>query len=151
MLAGGFIMTNIGSSASKLPLYNLHKATGVVVLLFVSLRLMWRIINTTVALPNDLPYLQKLASHINFVILYILMFLMPISGVLMSILAGRNIDIYGLFTIESSTKNIPLAKIFKNMHELTALVLCALIGLHIMAGLYHHFIRKDNVLIRMIK
>ncbi len=151
MLAVGYIMTNKGNFAFKWQLYDLHKATGVTLLFLVSLRLIWRLMNIKVTLPGDLPSWQKIASHVNFIILYILMFAMPLSGLLMSLLGGRNINIYGLFTIEPFAKNILLAKIFKNIHENAAPLLCALIALHITAALYHHFIRKDNVLIRMIR
>lgn len=79
------------------------------------------------------------------------MFLMPISGVLMSILGGHEVNIFGLFTIPAAEeKNTSLAGFFYNLHGISAFSFVGLIALHIAAGLYHHFILKDNILKRMI-
>ncbi|MFP3017335.1 MAG: cytochrome b [Candidatus Tisiphia sp.] len=149
MIIVGFSMQNIEDPVVKQQIYASHKAIGVMVLLLVSIRLLWRLINIRVILPSDLPRWQKNAATLNINILYLLMFIMPISGVLMTILSGRNIDIYGLFTITSFIQNALFAKIFYKMHEFSAFILCALIALHTLAAFYHHFVRKDDVLKRM--
>lgn len=101
-------MQNIEYPFIKQQIYASHEAIGVMVLLLVSIRLLWRLINIRVILPSDLPRWQNATLNIN--ILYLLMFIMPISGV--TILSGRNIDIYGLFTITSFIQNASFAKIF---------------------------------------
>ena len=79
LLVIGFIMVSMLPSADKWQLYAMHKAIGVVVLFFVLLRLLWRFINVKLELPADLPLWQKLASKITHYLLYIFMFLMPVS------------------------------------------------------------------------
>lgn len=151
LLVIGFTMVSILPSTDKWQLYAMHKATGVVVLFFVLLRFLWRFINIKLELPADLPLWQKLASKITHHLLYIFMFLMPVSGILMSRFGGHEINVFNLFIIPPLEKNITLARFFNNLHEVSAFLFAALIGLHISAGLYHHFIRKDNILSRMIK
>ncbi|MCP5363258.1 MAG: cytochrome b [Rickettsiaceae bacterium] len=151
LLVIGFTMVSILPSTDKWQLYAMHKATGVVVLFFVLLRFLWRFINIKLELPADLPLWQKLASKITHYLLYIFMFLMPVSGILMSRFGGHEINVFNLFIIPPLEKNIILARFFNNLHEVSAFLFAALIGLHISAGLYHHFIRKDNILSRMIK
>jgi len=151
LLVIGFIMVSMLPSADKWQLYAMHKAIGVVVLFFVLLRLLWRFISVKLELPADLPLWQKLASKITHYLLYIFMFLMPVSGILMSRFGGHEINVFNLFVIPPLAKDIVLASFFNSLHEVTAFLFAALIGLHISAGLYHHFVRKDNILMRMIK
>ncbi|WP_341793843.1 MULTISPECIES: cytochrome b [unclassified Rickettsia] len=149
MIIVGFVMGDLADQQQNLQLYALHKATGILVLSLVIVRLLWKFYNASVALPLDLPNWQKKAATININLLYILMLIMPVSGFLMTILANHDIDFYGLFTIKSFMQDKQTAKIFKKIHESCALIFSALIILHILAALYHHFIRKDNVLKRM--
>ena len=62
LLVIGFIMVSRLPSVDKWQLYSMHKATGVLVLFLVSLRVLWRWINVKLELPADLPLWQKLAS-----------------------------------------------------------------------------------------
>lgn len=151
MLIAGYTMTSMAPSDDKWQLYGMHEATGITVLSFVVLRLLWRFINIQPLLPKDLPNWQKFASKTAHYLLYLFMFLMPISGILMTRFGGHEINVFNLFTLSAFEKNVELSKIFHDIHFTSAFLFAGLIGLHILAGLYHHFIRKDNVLIRMIK
>jgi cytochrome b561 len=44
----------------------------------------------------------------------------------------------------------PLTMLFHQIHTLSAWVLLALIGLHILAALFHRFVLKDEVLQSML-
>lgn len=151
MLIAGFVMSNLADQPQKWEIYALHKATGILVLSLVIVRLLWKFYNDSILLPHDLPNWQKKAANININLLYILMLVMPISGFLMTILANYDIDFYGLFTIKPFMQNLQAAKIFNKIHTFCAFIFSALIILHILAALYHHFIRKDNVLRRMLR
>jgi len=151
MLIVGFIMTSMAPSDDKWQLYGMHEAVGAIVLSLVVLRFLWRVINIGPLLPQDLPNWQKLASTVTHYLLYGFMFLMPISGILMARFGGHELNVFNLFTLPAYEKNTHLSGFFHNIHVNSALAFSALIALHISAGLYHHFIRKDNVLIRMIK
>lgn len=151
MIIVGFTMTSMAPSDDKWQLYGLHKASGVLVLALVFFRLLWRIINATVDLPSDLPGWQKLASNLTHYLLYMFMFLMPISGLLMASLGGHDINVFDLFTVSAFVKNIPVATFFHSIHVISAWGFSGLIALHICAGLYHHFIRRDNILVRMVR
>lgn len=147
----GYTMADMEPSDQKWALYNGHKATGVVILMLVSMRFLWKLSNKTTLLPADIPAWQKLAAKTTYFILYVLMFLMPISGLLMSLLSGHPVDVYGLFTIDKLAENKPLAMQFHSIHVFSSFILTAFVVLHISAAWYHHLIRKDNVLMRMIK
>lgn len=151
LITVGFIMSAMEPSPDKYALYNIHKASGVIVLMLVILRLLWRFSNKIVQPPEDLPNILKLAAKSGHFMLYVFMLLMPISGVLMSYFGGYDISIFGLFVIPSADKVPQIAGMFHQIHVLGIWAFMAVIILHISAALYHHFIRRDNVLIRMIK
>lgn len=147
----GFIMTEMEPSDQKWQIYGLHKATGLLILLLVAIRLTWRLMNVYVLPPHDLPDWQKKAAYLAHLMLYLFMLIMPASGFLMTVLGGHNVSFYGLFTIEAFTTNKPIATIFWMIHGYSAYIFAALIGLHIAAAFYHHFVRRDNVFMRMLR
>jgi cytochrome b561 len=151
LLIVGFTMASMDPSDEKWQLYAGHKATGVVVFGLVCLRFLWKLLNTNVLLPEDIPYWQKAASKTTHYVLYFFMFMMPISGMLMTRFSGRDIDVFGIFTMHAFEKNETISTLFWKFHGYAAIFFVLLIGLHIAAALYHHFIRKDKVLMKMIK
>lgn len=146
----GFIMTRLAPSDFKWSLYGNHKATGVVLLSLIPLRILWRLFSKIPKLPETVPSWQRLAAHANIFLLYVLMVVMPLSGFLMSVMSGRSIDMFGLFTIEGFEKNQALSSQAHEIHMTIAWGIAGLIVLHTLGALYHHFIRKDNVLKRML-
>lgn len=151
MLIVGFTMAGMEPSDQKSELYAGHKATGVIVLSVVILRFIWRLLNVEVLLPIGIPSWQRTVARLTHYLLYFFMFMMPISGIMMSRFGGHDINVFGKFTIHAYEKNPDIAKLFWQFHGYAAMVFIALIILHILGALYHHFVRKDRVLIRMIK
>ena len=130
----------------------MHKAFGVVVLFLIILRILWRITNITVQSVEGVPHILQFLAKAGHFFIYVLMLVMPVSGILMSRFGGYPISVFGLFTIPpTSETNSELAGIFYTIHGYTAWLLVFLISIHTAAALYHHFIRKDRTLIRMIK
>ncbi len=144
-----YIMINIGKSDFRFSLYDLHKATGLLLFVLVSIRLMWRLINVEPSSPPSLPAWQRRAAHLNIILLYVLMFLMPISGFLTSTLGGHDITFYHFFTITPFLINKEASEFFSYAHEFFSILLIACFSLHVTAALYHHYFLKDNVLRRM--
>ncbi|HJK86226.1 MAG TPA: cytochrome b [Candidatus Megaira endosymbiont of Nemacystus decipiens] len=147
----GFFMSSMDNSPDKYELYAMHKAMGTIALLLVSLRLLWKMLNQKVMPAKGLPSIIILAAQLGHFVLYIFMLLMPASGLLMSLFGGYDVQVFNIFTIESWEKNSYLSSLFHDVHTTSALMLVAIIALHSLAALYHHFIRKDRTLIRMIK
>ncbi len=120
----------------KINLYFAHKSTGVLILILACARLIWRLINPT---PQHIaPKWQVIIAKINFYLLYIIMFAMPISGIIMSIYAGHSVPFYGLFIIDAiSEKNHEIVSIAKTFHYLWSIILLFSLFLHVCGGLYH--------------
>ena len=151
LICVGYYMSDLPASPEKFEIYGMHKATGVIILSLALIRIFWKYRNITPSLPENLPHWQAAASKINTGLLYFLMFLMPLSGLFMSLYSGYAVNVFGLFTIPAFERKERLATLAKEFHEAFAVILIVSISLHVAAALYHHFIRKDELLKRMIK
>lgn len=152
LITVGFTMSSMAPSPDKYELYGMHKASGVMVLMLVILRLIWKFSNKSVLPPAGFPKILALAAASGHFMLYAFMFMMPVSGLLMSYFGGHDVNVFGMFTIEAVLeKNSQLSGLFHEIHTIGIWAFIAVIVMHVGAALYHHFIRKDNVLMRMIK
>jgi cytochrome b561 len=131
-------------------LYSTHKVLGILLLVLVITRLVYRLRNGA---PPDEPTLepwQKLVSHLTHWGLYGLLIAMPLLGWLGVSLYGAR-DIFGLFNLPPlAAQNQEAAKFVFTLHGAGAMLLFLAIGAHIGAAIYHHVIRKDGVLRRML-
>lgn len=128
-----------------------HKPLGILVLIIGIVSLIWYTSNTHPKLPNNTPIWQKIAARISHILLYFGILAMPISGIIMSAGAGYPANFFHLTTVTLGfTKNPDMAQQFFNIHELVAGLLGALILIHILAAVKHHFVDKNNVLKRML-
>jgi cytochrome b561 len=139
MLTVGFVMAN---SKFNPTLYFFHKSFGVLVLSLVSFRILWTLLNKKTKIKSKIAKLGHLG-------LYIFMFLMPISGLLMSLYKGYSVKVFNLFTIQSFEVNEALGNLFNQIHEVSAILLVLLIVGHVFMALFHQFILKDGLLKKM--
>ncbi|WP_342219440.1 cytochrome b [Rickettsiella endosymbiont of Miltochrista miniata] len=65
MFIVAYTMINIPASHFSDGLFNLHKATGLLLFGLVSIRLIWRFINKTPTLPPSIPYWQRQCATFN--------------------------------------------------------------------------------------
>jgi len=148
MLILGFYMANLPKGPELSNLVKTHKSIGVLILLLVLLRLIWRVNNLTPVL--NIPLWEKVAEQGVHWVLYLLIFAMPITGWLMSSAAGNSPAFFGLFVLPNLVSpNKSLVHTFFEMHETLAFCLVAFIIFHTIAALKHHFYDKDDILIRM--
>jgi cytochrome b561 len=150
MLLGGAIMTSLPSGGLKSLIYAIHKSTGVVIWLVTALRLAWRLFNPAPRALGRSAGLNYLARVLH-VCLYVLLFLQPLLGVLMSQSFGYPVSVFGWFELPGLVWQAPaLGQLFREAHGATAVVLTAAVAIHAAAALKHHFIDRDRTLMRMI-
>jgi cytochrome b561 len=130
---------------------NIHALTGIAVLLLSFARLGWRLGHTVPPMPPEVGPLMRRAAAVTHAVLYLLMILIPLIGIPTLLFRGRGLD-FGIFQIGSPfarTREIygPLTEV----HELAAYALIALAVGHALAALYHQFIRRDDVLLQMLR
>lgn len=126
-----------------------HKVLGVGILLLVIVRFAWRLAHRPPAAELVSPLLDR-AAWLGHYGLYALMLAVPVIGLVYTALRGQGID-FGLFSIPPiMARNRELGRTVREVHELAAYALIGLASLHALAAIWHHFIRKDTTLMRML-
>lgn len=145
----GVYMHDLKLSPTKLQLYSYHKWIGITALLIVIMRIVWRLIKGAPA-PLSAPAWQQKAAAITHGFLYVLMFAVPLSGWLMSSAKGFPVVYFGVLPLPDMVgKSEEFGEVLKQVHALLNWALIALVGLHLGAALKHHFIDRDETLVRM--
>jgi cytochrome b561 len=152
MLTFGFFMDDF-SKPLKPTIYMVHKSIGLLILALAILRLVWKVINK--GMPDyheSLTRTQQKLVTAGHHTLYLLMFIMPMTGLLMSIAAKRYPTFFNLFTV--NIPGVPQTKAFggfmNESHKILAWVFIIMVTMHVGAALYHRFIKNDGVLERML-
>lgn len=127
-----------------------HFMLGLSVLVLVIVRIGLRLLLPAPPITPALPAWQTVLSKLVHLALYALMLGMPMAGWLMLSAAGKPIPFFGLELPALIGKNFDLAGQIKDAHVLAGQTGYALIALHAAASLYHHYIRHDNTLTRML-
>ena len=129
---------------------DLHKSIGLVLFAVMLLRVLWRWVSPAPAsLPNH-GRLNRLASKLGHGFLYLGLFVLMISGYLISTADGRGIEVFGLFEVPASLTSIPDQEDVAGLvHEYLAWALVIFAGVHALAALKHHVIDRDRTLLRM--
>ena len=150
LLALGIYMHELPLSPQKLTLYSWHKWAGVTVFLLVWLRLAWRVSHRPPALPAAMSPPMRLAAHAGHAALYGLMVVIPLSGWLMSSAKGFQTVWFGVLPIPDLVgRDKALGDFLQEAHEALNLLLMLILGGHLAAALWHHFVLKDDTLRRM--
>lgn len=139
-------------AANRFQIYDLHKSLGVIALILIAIRLVNRLIHPAPALPEGLPKIEKFASHLVHLALYLLMIFVPLSGYLMSNAYGFEVHLFS-FTMPNIFSAKPeIGRVFAQAHEILSYSLIALLALHILGALKHRFFDKpeNDVLNRML-
>ncbi len=127
-----------------------HFMLGMLVFLLVWLRLAARLSGPTPAIQPAPPHWQQLSANLLHLALYVLMIAMPLTGWLLLSASGKPIPFFGLELPSLIGPDKELAGLIKEVHEFGGTAGYYLIGLHIVAALHHHYIVKDDTLIRML-
>jgi superoxide oxidase len=129
----------------------LHRSSGIMVWLVTILRLGWRQFARFPDWPANMSRAQQWAAQAMEYALYGLLLLQPILGLLHSSAHGGRVKVFFLFRLPPlMERNHDLADKLLVAHTIVAYLLFILIALHASAALFHHFIRRDETLTRML-
>jgi cytochrome b561 len=150
-LAFGLYLVGLPLSPQKLKYFSYHKWIGVTVFVLSAARLLWRLTHPVPPLPATMPPWERRAAHVSHALLYLLFFAAPLSGWLFSSAAGFQTVYLGLLPIpDLLAKNKEVAEVLRIAHHWINYTLAAVVTLHAAAALKHHFIDRDDVLVRML-
>ena len=152
MIAYGWWMNHFPARPDRFFHRSIHADIGYLVLLLTVLRLVWRGLNPTPALPGDTTRWQRIAARVSHGALYAVTILVATLGWAHS--GAHKPDYsswFGLFHVPQITSpDKAAADAYEDRHIFFAYVLLALIVLHLAAALWHHFVKRDRVTARMV-
>ncbi len=127
-----------------------HFMLGMLVFVLVWLRLVARLSGPAPAIRPEPPAWMRLAAKLAYLVLYALMIGMPLLGWLILSAAGKPIPFFGLELPALIGENKALSKQLKEVHETLGNAGYFLIGLHVVAAVYHHRVLRDNTMAHML-
>jgi cytochrome b561 len=127
-----------------------HFSLGITVLALVFVRLWFRFKTAVPSIEPEPPYYLRLAATGAHVALYAFMIVMPLLGWATLSAEGAPILFFGLPIFPIAPESKSLAELFEETHTTIGDIGYFLIGAHAAAALYHHYVRKDDTLIRIL-
>ena len=128
-----------------------HASIGLTVMAIAVARLISRIFGDRLIVAHPLTRLERFASTASHGLLYAALLGIPVLGWLTISARGRPFHVYGVLTLPGLIgKDRDLADSLQQWHYYAGLALLAVVALHACAALYHHFIKRDNVLRAML-
>ena len=116
------------------------------------LRLFYRLTHTPPPLPEDLPPIQRLAAHVNHWGLYAMLIAQPLVGWIATSAYRAPVPFFGLFNLPPIwAEDRAFSDRMYMVHGWLGIAITIFVIAHIAAALFHHFFRKDEVLVRMMR
>ena len=128
--------------------FNLHKSIGLTILMLIVLRMYWRFTHRPPAFLNSMKLWEKRLAKATHHSLYLLMFLIPLSGIIMSAGSKYGIKWFGIKVIPGFDDKA-IRELFYEFHQIFGLLLLFLLIFHILGAIKHSIIDKDGTLRRM--
>jgi cytochrome b561 len=128
----------------------LHETLGLVVLVVLVLRLLWRAVDRAPEEP-PMPGCMLLAARLTQWVLYALLFLVPVTAIVGAWYEGHPVTALWLGEIGPYLGvSADFGRTVTELHQLLGDVILYVAGLHAAAALFHHFVLRDRVLKSML-
>jgi cytochrome b561 len=148
----GIVMANMELGKLGDVLFDIHRSLGFLLLPLAIWRVWYRLTHPVPALPPDIPGYQVLAAEATHWALYALLLAQPVIGWIATSAYGAKISILWLFTLPPIwPQNESVSDAMFALHRWLGFLMAGILVVHIAAACFHHFVRKDNVMTRMVR
>jgi cytochrome b561 len=138
-------------SPTKIDLYVWHKSIGMLILALMAVRVAWRLVNVTPALPAGTTAAERFAARASHLVMVLLLIAMPVTGWVINSAANIPFRIFWIFPLAPIVApDKAVADTAARLHFALFVALSVLLVVHIGAALMHHLVKRDNVLARML-
>ena len=127
-----------------------HRSVGVVTWAVAIVRLAWRFSLLFPPFPKTMPRAQQRFAKASEYGLYALLLLQPLTGLAQNLTRGRSFMLFAWHVPKVMAGDKALTLLFHQIHTVSAWLLLGLIGLHVLAALFHRLVLKDEVLQSML-
>ena len=150
---GLFMQTLPATSPDRADFVAVHETLGITLLVLVLARLAWLARSAPPALSPSLRRWERLVAGAMHPALYVVIILLPLTGLLVTLSSGTALELYGwAVPLPATTASAPRG-LWRALHDQALpAAFCALIALHLGAVLKHHFIaRRTQDVRRMLR
>jgi cytochrome b561 len=145
----GAYASDLKLSPQKLDMFVWHKSVGLLILVLVIVRVLWRLIQGRPE-PVVVSPLQRSLAGLTHFALYALLLLIPVSGWVVNSAAGVPLKAFWAVPVPDLVgPNEQLKELAAELHEAGIALLSVILLLHVAAAVWHHVVRRDPVLRRM--
>lgn len=127
-----------------------HRHFGLMVLVLFCFSVLLRIRSRKHQSTNHSPPIIRVLAALTHFALYALLFIQPMLGWALSDAQGKPVHLLGATLPALVSADFDLADTLQAWHQNVAWLLLALVSLHIVAALWHHFVLHDDVLLKML-
>ena len=155
VLAAGYLLIwwrdGLDDPDTRRVVLNWHATVGLTVVVLAAARLIARVLGDGWIVVHDLKPMERRAANLSHALLYAAIVGIPLLGWLVVSAKGRAVSVFGWFDLPLLIgKDRDLSDVLQQGHYYAAMALLAVVAVHVIAALYHHFIRKDGVLRAML-
>lgn len=139
-------------TAARAAMVQSHFWVGIAVLMLAAWRLRLRARGSIPAITPALPAWQAVPARLLHLALYAFLIVQPLLGLATAWTDGKTV-LLPFTTIALPALLAPnesLAHQLEDLHGLVGDIFYWVIGAHVLASLYHHFVRRDDTLKRML-
>jgi cytochrome b561 len=148
----GLVIANKLGGPLQDPLYNLHRSIGALIIPVILVRVVYRLGHSPAPLPDDIAPWQRVLATATHYTLYTLLVVQPFLGWIGTSAFPAPIVVFGLFELPPIWhEDRALSDRLLLVHAVVGITIACLVAAHIGAALHHHFVRKDRVLMRMVR
>ena len=147
LLPLGWYMVDLPRGPDRSWYFALHKSIGLSVFILIVMRTIWRVLYIPPELPSYISTLKQSVIHWMHKLLYLVMFIQPLSGYFSSSFSGYKTKIWGIPLPHWGWKDPQLNTLFSTIHEYSSIFFIALVSLHL-AGVFYHIHRKEKDILR---
>ena len=128
-----------------------HRQIGIFILILTAIRFLWRSQYRMPIAAQPLPRTIHALSNATQSLLYVCLILQPLVGWLRTNAKGPDVVLLGVIRLPRLVpQDLLLADTARVWHAMIGLTFAVLIGLHVAGALYHHFVRRDGLLLAML-
>ncbi len=147
----GLVMADLPRGLLQDTLFVTHESLGLTVLGLTLARLLWRLTHRPPPPSRDLHPFEVRASGRVHALLYVILLAMPVTGYLFVTYSGIGLYYFGLVRMPALVSpDKPTGEWFLAVHVALQWAIYGLALMHIGAALHHFFVRRNDVLLRMI-
>jgi cytochrome b561 len=145
-----FLLPHIGRKTPPSDIIDLHFSMGVLVMLVMLVRLGHRLLHPVPLEVAEAAPWERLLAKLTHWLIYLILIVSPVLGWAAASAHNLPVSLFGIALPALAAPGTAWANQAGDIHSTAMWALLWLLGLHVAGALYHHLLRRDGTLLRML-